>query len=143
MSWPVQPTATRIRTNAQLIDTETGAHLWAEELDNDKTDLLQTQDEIVTRLASTLQIQLTEIETAKLKLAHADKPDVQELALRCEAAIFNTGPRQTGASGLRLMHRRARTRSEQRDRSDSSESADRCPRLHRTEYGSRRRHQTS
>jgi TolB-like protein len=55
----VQPTDKRIRTNAQLIDTETGAHLWAEEFDTDKTDLLQTEDEIVTRLARTLEIQLT------------------------------------------------------------------------------------
>ena len=39
----VQPTDNRIRTNAQLIDTETGAHLWAEEFDTDKADLLQTR----------------------------------------------------------------------------------------------------
>jgi TolB-like protein/Tfp pilus assembly protein PilF len=84
----VQPTDKRIRTNAQLIDTETGAHLWAEEFDTDKTDLLQTEDEIVTRLARTLDIQLTAVEAAKGARARPDNPDAQDLALRC-LANFN------------------------------------------------------
>jgi adenylate cyclase len=86
----VQPTDKRIRTNAQLIDTETGAHLWAEEFDTDKTDLLQTQDEIVTRLARTLQLQLTDIEAAKLQRSHSDNPDAQDLAWQCQAGLQNT-----------------------------------------------------
>jgi adenylate cyclase len=53
-----QRSGTRVRVSAQLIDTETGAHLWADQLDADQADLLEMQDEIVTRLARTLQIQL-------------------------------------------------------------------------------------
>ena len=87
----MQPTATRIRVNAQLIDTESGAHLWAEEFDTDNADLLQTQDEIVTRLARVLQIQVTDIEAARLERAHPANPDAQELALRCRAALWNSG----------------------------------------------------
>ncbi len=87
----IQPTDTRIRINAQLIDTGTGAHLWAEQFDTDKTDLLQTQDEIVTRLARTLQIQMTDIEAAKLKRAQPANPDAQTLAMRCQSAYFNAG----------------------------------------------------
>jgi adenylate cyclase len=87
----VQPTANRVRVNAQLIDTETGAHLWAEEFDHDRGDLLATEDDIVTRLARTLQIQLTDIEAAKLQRSHpADNPDVQELTLRCQGAYLNS-----------------------------------------------------
>jgi adenylate cyclase len=87
----VQPTANRIRVNAQLIDTETGAHLWAEDFDHDRGDLLATEDEIVTRLARTLQIQLTDIETAKLQRSHpSDNPDAQELTLRCQGAYLNS-----------------------------------------------------
>ncbi len=87
----VQPTDKRIRTNAQLIDTETGAHLWAEEFDNDKTDLLQTQDEIVTRLARTLQLQLTEIEAAHLTQTRPANSEAQELALRSDAMVSGSG----------------------------------------------------
>ena len=87
----IQPTDKRIRTNAQLIDTETGAHLWAEEFDTDKIDLLQTEDEIVTRLARTLQIQLTDVEAAKRHRARPQNPDAQEMAMRCQSAYFNAG----------------------------------------------------
>jgi adenylate cyclase len=88
----VQPTGNRIRVNAQLIDTENGVHLWADEFDHDRADLLQVEDDIVTRLARALQIQLTNIEAARLQLAHPTNPDAQELAMRCQAAYLNFGP---------------------------------------------------
>jgi TolB-like protein/class 3 adenylate cyclase len=46
----VQPSGDRMRVNAQLIDAESGAHLWAEQFDTPRADLLQMQDEIVTHL---------------------------------------------------------------------------------------------
>ena len=81
----VQPTDKRIRTNAQLIDTETGAHLWAETFDEDRADLLQMEDDIVTRLARTLDIQLTAVEALRAGRVRPDNPDAQDLALRCLA----------------------------------------------------------
>ena len=53
----VQPSGERMRVNAQLIDAESGAHLWAEQFDTPRADLLQTQDAIVTRIARAMQIQ--------------------------------------------------------------------------------------
>jgi adenylate cyclase len=38
----------KVRVNAQLIDVETGAHLWADQFDADRADLFDMQDEIVT-----------------------------------------------------------------------------------------------
>jgi tetratricopeptide (TPR) repeat protein len=87
----VQPTDKRIRTNAQLIDTETGAHLWAEQFDTDKADLLETEDDIVTRIARTLQLQLTEIEAVRLNQTHPANSEAQELALRCDAMVSGAG----------------------------------------------------
>jgi adenylate cyclase len=52
----VQPTGNSVRVNAQLIDAESGAHLWAEQFDTPRADLLQTQDEIVTRLARAIYL---------------------------------------------------------------------------------------
>ena len=46
-----QRSGNQVRVHAQLIDAETGAHLWADQFDADRADLLQMQDEIVTRLA--------------------------------------------------------------------------------------------
>jgi adenylate cyclase len=84
----VQPTGNRVRVNAQLVDTETGAYLSAEEFDHERGNLLQMQDDIVTRLASTLRIQLIDMEAAQLQRAHPANPDAQELALRCEASLL-------------------------------------------------------
>jgi adenylate cyclase len=63
----VQPSGDRMRVNAQLIDVSTGAHLWAEQFDTPRADLLQMQDEIVPHLANTLDFQLTQAEAARLK----------------------------------------------------------------------------
>jgi TolB-like protein len=52
----VQRDANRVRVNAQLIDAESGAHLWADRFEEDIVDLFKLQDEVVARLARTLQI---------------------------------------------------------------------------------------
>lgn len=52
----------RMRVNAQLIDAATGAHLWADQFDADRSDLLRMQDEIITRLARAMEIQLAGVD---------------------------------------------------------------------------------
>jgi hypothetical protein len=47
-----------MRVNVQLIDAETGNHLWAERFDKPLADLFDMQDEIVARLAGALDAQL-------------------------------------------------------------------------------------
>ena len=47
----VQRSGNRMRINVQLIDTETGNHLWAERFDKPVADLFDMQDEIISRLA--------------------------------------------------------------------------------------------
>jgi len=85
-----QHSGSRVRVNAQLISTETGAHLWAEQFDADMTEMLQMQDEIVTRLARTLQLQLVEIEAARVAHAHPDNLDAEDLAMRCQTTLTNS-----------------------------------------------------
>ena len=51
----VQPSGNQVRVNAQLIDADSGAHLWADQFDTPRGDLLQMQDEIVARLAHALE----------------------------------------------------------------------------------------
>jgi TolB-like protein len=46
----VQRDQNRVRVNAQLIDAETGAHLWAERFEVDLADLFKLQDQVVARL---------------------------------------------------------------------------------------------
>jgi adenylate cyclase len=85
----VQPTASRIRVNAQFIDAESGAHLWAESFDEDRGDLLQMEDDIVTRLARTLELKMTDVEAAEAGRRRPGNPDAEDLALRCRDRILN------------------------------------------------------
>ena len=87
----VQPSGDRMRVNAQLIDAGSGAHLWAEQFDTPRADLLQTQDAIVTHLANTLNFQLTEAEGARLKRTSAANRDAEDLALQCTAGFWKSG----------------------------------------------------
>jgi len=61
----VQRSDNRLRVNVQLVDAETGAHLWADRFDKPVADLFDMQDEIVSRLANTLEAQLTEHEARR------------------------------------------------------------------------------
>ena len=81
----VQPSGDRMRVNAQLIDAGSGAHLWAEQFDTPRSDLLQTQDAIVTHLAHNLDFQLTQAEAARLKRTPTANGDAEDLALQCQA----------------------------------------------------------
>ena len=54
----VQRDAGRMRVNVQLIDADTGNHLWADRFDKPAADLFEMQDEIVARLANQLGTEL-------------------------------------------------------------------------------------
>jgi len=58
----VQRGGNRMRVNVQLIDAESGNHLWAERFDKPLADLFDMQDEIVSRLANALDAQLISAE---------------------------------------------------------------------------------
>jgi tetratricopeptide (TPR) repeat protein len=77
-----------MRVNAQLIDAASGAHLWAEQFDTPRADLLQTQDAIVARLANTIGFQLLYAEGARVKQKPAANRDAEDLALQCQAGTF-------------------------------------------------------
>ena len=73
----VQRGGNRLRVNVQLIDAETGNHLWAERFDKPVADLFDMQDEIVSRLANALGTQLVAAEARRSERAlHVDAMDL-------------------------------------------------------------------
>jgi hypothetical protein len=67
-----------MRVNVQLVDAETGSHLWAERFDKPLTDLFDMQDEIVARLAGALNAQLIAAEARRGEQAPTlDSMDLQ------------------------------------------------------------------
>jgi len=79
----VQRSGKQIRINTQLIDAETGAHLWAERFDRDIGDLFALQSEITARLAAALQSQLAIAEARR----PTDNPDALDYILRGRAVL--------------------------------------------------------
>src|ERR1700723_2291749 len=73
----VQRGGNRMRVNVQLIDAETGNHLWAERFDKPLTGLFDMQDEIVARLANALNAQLAAAEARRAE--QASNPDSMDL----------------------------------------------------------------
>jgi TolB-like protein/class 3 adenylate cyclase len=73
----VQRGGNRMRVNVQLIDAETGNHLWAERFDKPLADLFEMQDEIVARLANMLNAQLVAAEARRAE--RTPTPDSMDL----------------------------------------------------------------
>ena len=73
----VQRSGNRLRVNVQLIDAESGAHLWAERFDKALADLFEMQDEIVARLANQLGTQLIAAEARRAE--QTPQPDSMDL----------------------------------------------------------------
>ena len=68
-----------------------------------KANCWTMQDEIVTRLARALQVQLAAVEASRVARAHPENPDAEELAMQCEAAYLRWGVTERSAAGLRPL----------------------------------------
>jgi TolB-like protein/class 3 adenylate cyclase/Flp pilus assembly protein TadD len=80
----VQRGGNRLRVNVQLIDAETGNHLWAERFDKPVADLFDMQDEIVSRLANALGTQLITAEARRSeRTLHVDAMDLYFQGVAC------------------------------------------------------------
>ena len=84
----VQRGGNRLRVNVQLIDCDTGTHLWAERFDQELADLFDMQDNIVARLAGQLGAQLVEAEARRAE--RSPDPDSMDLYFRARA-LMNRG----------------------------------------------------
>jgi adenylate cyclase len=82
----VQRDQNHVRVNAQLIDGETGAHLWADRFEEDVANLFKLQDQVVARLANTLRYELVKAEAEKD--ARSQNPDAIDLAMRGKAMLW-------------------------------------------------------
>jgi adenylate cyclase len=79
--------ADRVVTNAQLIDTQTGAHLWAERFDSPRQLLSDTQTAIVRRIASALNFNLIQIEGNRSLHDRPNNPDALDLFMRARSTL--------------------------------------------------------
>ena len=108
----VQRDQNRVRVNAQLIDGETGAHLWADRFEESITDLFKLQDQVVARLANTLGYELVKAEAQRG--THSTNPDAIDLTMRGWAAHLAAADEGKHYIGPRLLRARDKARSAKR-----------------------------
>ena len=100
----VQRSANRMRVNVQLIDAESGNHLWADRFDKPVADLFDMQDEIVARLANALNAQLIIAEARRAE--RTPSSDSMDLYFRGMSA-YNKGLTPDNLSEARKLFERA------------------------------------
>ena len=91
----------QVRVNAQLIDAETDAHLWAERFDRDAGDLFALQDEITSRIAVALDSELVIAEAAR----PTGHPGALDYILRGRAASYKPTSRDNFDETVSLFER--------------------------------------
>jgi adenylate cyclase len=97
----IQRSGQQIRVNAQLIDAETGGHLWAERFGREVTGLFDVQNEIAGRIANTLGIELIAREAAR----PTNNPDALDYILRGRAVRFKASSPEGFARAFDLFER--------------------------------------
>ena len=79
----------RIRLNAQLIDTRTDTHVWAEEYDRDLNDLFAVQAEIAQKVAQHLHAKLSASEKASVEERPTQDLVAYDFYVRAVSMIYN------------------------------------------------------
>jgi TolB-like protein len=97
----VQRSGDRVRVSAQLIDAETDTHLWAERLDSDSSDLFALQNEITSRIAVALNLELIGADAAR----PTEHPDALEYIVRGRAVSNRPPSRDKYAESIALFER--------------------------------------
>jgi adenylate cyclase len=101
----IRKSGNRVRITAQLIDAESGGHLWAERFDRDLTDIFATQDEVVEKIVRTLAVTLTQGEEKRLGRRGTANVAAYEAVLRARE-LLGGATRETVAQA-RAMYQRA------------------------------------
>ena len=95
----VQRSSSQIRVTAQLIDAETDTHLWAERFAGGSDDLFALQDEITSRIAAALDLELVNAEASR----PIDRPDTRDYIFRGRAERLKPPSRENRAEAIRLF----------------------------------------
>ena len=100
----VRKAANRVRITGQLVDTATGAHLWAERFDGGLGDIFDLQDQVTESVVGAIApaVEKAEIERAKRK--PTESLDAYALYLRGLAKLYQFASRQANDEALRLFN---------------------------------------
>jgi adenylate cyclase len=83
----VRKAANRLRISGQLIDAETGAHLWADRFDGDLEDIFDLQDQVTARVVGAIAPKLDEAEIERIRSKPTESLDAYDCFLRGMAGL--------------------------------------------------------
>jgi len=100
----VRKAGNRLRITAQLVEAESGNHLWAERYDRDLTDIFMVQDEITERVVAAIEPELYASEEVRARRKPPESLDAWECVIRALSAI-GQGTREANTEAERLCRR--------------------------------------
>jgi TolB-like protein len=98
----VRKSGNRVRITAQLIDTETGAHIWADHYDRGLDDIFAVQDELTISVVGVIEPTLRKAEIERARRKRPDSLDAYDLYLRALPFAFTAMP-QDADTALTLL----------------------------------------
>ena len=104
----VQRANDRLRVNAQLIDTETGTHIWADRYDREMADVFLVQDEIVSEIVAKIASGYGVIESSEAKSAARKSPEqiqAYDLVLRARDVMQSDWNRENFRSAKEFLRK--------------------------------------
>ncbi|HMK40064.1 MAG TPA: hypothetical protein VK451_00750 [Methyloceanibacter sp.] len=104
----VQRADDRLRVNAQLIDTETGTHIWADRYDREMADVFLVQDEIVSEIVAKIASGYGVIESSEAKSAARKSPEqiqAYDLVLRARDVMQSDWNRENFRSAKEFLRK--------------------------------------
>ena len=98
----VRKAGNRVRVAGQLIDTATGAHIWADRFDGALDDVFEMQDQVAAKVAGAIEPRLRQSEIERASRKPTESLDAYDLYLRALART-NTGSEEGFAEAIELL----------------------------------------
>jgi adenylate cyclase len=84
----VRKVGIKVRINVQLINAQTGGHVWAERYDRDLEDIFAVQDEVTRRIVDALKVNLTSSERVRREDRGKVNPEAYDYLIRGRSCIL-------------------------------------------------------
>jgi adenylate cyclase len=97
----------KVEVNAQLVSTETGAHVWADRFEGGRGNLGELQVDVVSRLANSLGVELVNAEALRAARERPSNQDAVDLAMQAEVKERYSSDRKAAINEAVALSERA------------------------------------
>ena len=101
----VRRTGDQIRVNAELIDAESGSHIWADRFDTDRANVAEERSYITGRIARVLNVELVRDAGRRIEQQNPADRDARDLVMRGWAWFYKPASKANLHEALRAFER--------------------------------------